>query len=95
MWTVNVRIADSKLYISPKYSKHWPYTVASTIDWPYAVVSTIDCGCNKILNHGLDYGVFFSFTSQAYTLPHTLNVMCVSLFKFHIWILKQFSWCPK
>ena len=27
---------------------------------------------------------FKSFTFQAYTLPHTLNCMCVSLFKFHI-----------
>ena len=32
----------------------------------------------------------FPFTFQAYTLPHTLNFMCVSLFKFHIWILEQF-----
>ena len=31
-----------------------------------------------------------SFTFQAYTLPHTLNFICVSLFTFHIWILKQF-----
>ena len=31
-----------------------------------------------------------SFTFQAYTLSHTLNCICVSLFKFHIWILKQF-----
>ena len=49
--------------------------------------TTIDCGCSKMLNHGLNH-VFFSFTFQAYTLPHTLNCMCVSLFKFHIWILK-------
>ena len=27
---------------------------------------------------------FFPFTFQAYILPHTLNCMCVSLFKFHI-----------
>ena len=32
----------------------------------------------------------FPFTFQAYILPHTLNCMCVSLFKFHIWILEQF-----
>ena len=36
----------------------------------------------------------FPFTFQAYILPHTLNFMCVSLFKFHIWILEQF-WCRK
>ena len=33
---------------------------------------------------------FIAFTFQAYTLPHSLNCMYVSLFKFHIWILKQF-----
>ena len=32
----------------------------------------------------------FPFTFQAYILPHTLNCMCVSLFRFHIWILEQF-----
>ena len=26
-----------------------------------------------------------SFTFQAYTLPHALNCICVSLFEFHIW----------
>ena len=26
----------------------------------------------------------FPFTFQAYIMPHTLNCMCVSLFKFHI-----------
>ena len=26
----------------------------------------------------------FLFTFQSYILPHTLNCMCVSLFKFHI-----------
>ena len=36
-----------------------------------------------------------SFTFQAYTLRHTLNCVCVSLFRFHIWILKQFYHCPK
>ena len=28
------------------------------------------------------------FTFPAYILPDTLNCMCVSLFKFHIWILE-------
>ena len=32
----------------------------------------------------------FPFTFQAYILPHTLNCMCVSLFRLHIWILEQF-----
>ena len=31
-----------------------------------------------------------SFTFQTYTMPHALNFIFVSLFKFHIWILKQF-----
>ena len=66
--------------IYPKYSKHWPYTVASTTDY----------GCSKMLNQGLNQSWVFSFTFQAYTLPHTLNCICVSLFKFQIWILKQF-----
>ena len=37
----------------------------------------------------------FHFTFQAYTLPHTLNCMCVSVFEFHFWILEQFKCCPK
>ena len=37
----------------------------------------------------------FPFTFQAYTLPHKLYCMCVSLFKFHIWILEQIKCCPK
>ena len=37
----------------------------------------------------------FHFTFQAYILPHTLNCICVSLFKFHIWILEQFQCCQK
>ena len=36
----------------------------------------------------------FPFTFQAYILPHTLNCMCVSLFKFHISFLEQFQCCP-
>ena len=36
--------------IYPKYSKHWPYTVAYTID----------CVCSKVLNHGLNHGLFLS-----------------------------------
>ena len=36
--------------IYAKYSKHWPYTVAHTID----------CVCNKMLNHGLNHGLFLA-----------------------------------
>ena len=37
-------------FIYPKYSKHWPYLLAYTID----------CDCSKMLNHGLNHvqGVF-------------------------------------
>ena len=72
-WQEQLKPPLSKV-IYPKYSKHLPYTVAYTID----------CVCNEMLNHGLNHG-FFSLTFQAYTLPHTLNCMCVSLvFEFHI-----------
>ena len=36
--------------IYPKYSKHWAYTVPHTID----------CVCSKMLNHGLNHGLFLS-----------------------------------
>ena len=36
--------------IYTKYSKHWLYTVANTID----------CVCSKMLNHGLNHGLFIS-----------------------------------
>ena len=44
------RFADSGMqsYIYIKYSKHWPYLMASTMG----------CGCIKILNHGLIHGLF-------------------------------------
>ena len=38
---------------NPKYSKHWPYTVAHTFD----------CVCSKMLNHGFIMGYFFHFSS--------------------------------
>ena len=42
----------------------------------------------KWITHDLIHD--FHFTFQAYALPHTLNGICVSLFKFHTWILRQF-----
>ena len=36
--------------IYTKYTKHWPYTVAHTID----------CVCNKMVNHGLNHELFLS-----------------------------------
>jgi hypothetical protein len=51
--------------IYPKYSKHWPYTVASTID----------CGCSKMLNHGLNHGFFLSLFKL---IPCPINwIVCV------------------
>ena len=48
-----------------KYSKHWPYTLAHTIDRVRA---------KKKLNHGLNYGFFFHFSSF-YPAPYIeLNV---------------------
>ena len=38
-------------HIYHKYSKHWPYTVAHTIDC---------CVCSKMLNHGLNHALFLS-----------------------------------
>ena len=35
------------------------------------------------------------WVSVVRALPHTINCICVSLFKFHIWTLKQFYHCPK
>ena len=43
-----VLVANKVIY--PNYSKHWPYTVAHTID----------CVCSKMLNHGLNHGLFLS-----------------------------------
>ena len=55
-----------------KCYKHWPYTVAHTIN----------CVCIKILNLGLNHGLFLSLFKL---LPHTLNCICASLlFQFHI-----------
>ena len=36
--------------IYPKYSEHWPFIVAHTID----------CVCSKMLNQGLNHGLFLS-----------------------------------
>ena len=64
--------------IYTKYSKHLLYTVAQTID----------CVCSRMNNSWLIHD--FHSTFQAYVLPHTLTGICVSLFKFHTWILRHF-----
>ena len=56
---------------------------------------TLYCGTHnwlymqKKLSHGLNHAFFLSLFKQAYILPHTLNCVCISLFRFHIWILEQ------
>ena len=49
-WQMALVMLLTKLYIPSMYSKHWPYTVASTID----------CVCSKMLNNGLNHGLFLS-----------------------------------
>ena len=61
-WSRNIVLGWSKLWmqlhlilapfkiIYPKYSKHWSYTLAHTIN----------CVCSKMLNHGLNHGLFLS-----------------------------------
>ena len=48
---------NPKLYVYPKYSKHW-LSVSS-------VAHTIDCVCSKILNHGIKSWVII-FTFQVF-----------------------------
>ena len=50
--TVDVGLQSWPIFkvIHPKYSKHCPYTVAHTIDYV----------CSKILDHGLNHGLFLS-----------------------------------
>ena len=52
--------------IYPKYSKHWPYTVAHTIDFV----------CSKSLNHGLNHGLFLSFFKLIVPAPYIELYMC-------------------
>ena len=45
----NRKYRNSKV-MYPKFSKNWPYLLAYTMD----------CDCSKILNHGLNHGLFLS-----------------------------------
>ena len=54
--------------IYTKYSKHWPYTVAHTID----------CVCRNVKSWFKSW--VFPFTFQAYTMPHTLCCKCLRSF---------------
>ena len=51
--------------IYPKYSKHWLYTVAHTID----------SVCSKILNNNLNHGLCISLSSL-YPAPYIELYMC-------------------
>ena len=57
--------------IYPKYSKHWPYTVAHTID----------CVCSKMLNHGLNHGLFLSIF-KLIPCPIYLSVYVIAYLNF-------------
>ena len=58
-----VFLSSSQSYIH--YSKHWPYTVAYTID----------CVWSNMLNHGLNHGFFFHFSSL-YPAPYIELYVC-------------------
>ena len=62
-WLIQLLVMGKVIY--PKYSKHWPYAVASIID----------CGCSKMLNHGLNHGFFLSLFKL---IPCLINwIVCV------------------
>ena len=68
---IQIRVSVEVIY--PKYSKHWPFTVAHTID----------CVCSKMLNHGINHGIFFSLFKLILCPIHW--IVCVlpySNFKF-------------
>ena len=71
----NHQVYPSGKVIYPKYSKHWPYTVAL---------------CSKMLNHGFNHGLFLSLFKLIPSHIHWIAYLCVSLFEFHVWVLKQF-----
>ena len=59
----------ARLFGTLEYSKHWPYTVAYTID----------CVCSKMLNHGLNHGLFLSLFEQKKILFEILKVFINSI----------------
>ena len=63
-----VVVSTTAKVIHPKYSKQWPYTVARTID----------CVCSKMLNHGLNYGLFLSLFKLT-----LIEYVLACLLKFH------------
>ena len=66
--------------IYPKYSKHYPYTVAHTIN----------CECNEMLNHGLNHGLFFSLFKLLPCHIHWI-VYVLSYLNFMFEFLSSFS----
>ena len=62
--------------IYPKYSKHWPYTVAHTIY----------CVCSKMLNHGLNHGLYVSlFKLTPCPIHWIVYVLAYLNFIFEFW----------
>ena len=62
--------------IYTKYSKHWPYTVAHTLD----------CVCSKMLNHGLNHGFFLSlFKLISCPIHWIVCVLAYLKFIFEFW----------
>ena len=59
-----VEAQDKVTYL--KYSKHLPYTVASTIDY----------GCHEMLIHGLNHGFFLSLFKLIYPAPYIELYVC-------------------
>ena len=84
IWAILRKKGGGGKVIHTKYSKHCPSTVAHTFE----------CVCSKI-NHGFNHGLFISLLKHILSAPYIELYMCNNLFKFHIWILKQFWHCPK
>ena len=78
---------------SYRYDRNTPYWYQYFKHRPSTVAHTFECVCSKI-NHGIKSWVI-NFTFESYKLPHTLNCMCVSLFKFHIWNFRAVLALPK
>ena len=61
--------------IYPKYSKHWPYILAYTMD----------CDWSKMLNHGLNHGLFLSFFNFFVKIHWSA---------LEFWEMNWFRWTP-
>ena len=78
----NWNLIDPKIkVINLKYSKHWPYTVAHTIN----------CVFSKMLNHGLNMSYFFHFSNLNPATYIELYTGCVlsfhTLWNVNLWLI--------